>query len=80
MIAGTRRAWLTMLIAGIGEKPATRSGPHALMVCTCAAATSSTASSHVARTRPPLPRAAYVAPAQVGVETISAQAATGSPS
>ena len=47
-----------MDIAGIGENPATRSGPNSLIVCTCAAATSSAASSQVARTSPPLPRAA----------------------
>ena len=45
-------------MAGIGEKPATRSGPYFLIVWTCAAATISLASSHVARTSPPLPRAA----------------------
>ena len=48
----------TIDIAGIGENPATRSGPHRSMVCTWAAATISVASSQVARTRPPLPRAA----------------------
>ena len=50
-------AWLTIDIAGMGEKPATRSGPHCLMVWTLAAATISAASPHEARTRPPLPRA-----------------------
>ena len=50
-------AWETIDMAGIGEKPATRSGPYFLMVCTCAAATISAASSQVARTSPPLPRA-----------------------
>ena len=35
----------TIDIAGIGEKPATRSGPYFLIVCTWAAATSSVASS-----------------------------------
>ena len=47
----------TIDIAGMGEKPATRSGPYFLIVWTWAAATISLASSHVARTRPPLPRA-----------------------
>jgi len=47
----------TIDMAGIGENPATRSGPHVAIVCTWAAATISTASSHDARTRPPLPRA-----------------------
>lgn len=47
----------TIDIAGIGEKPATRSGPYSLMVCTWAAATISAASSQLARTRPPWPRA-----------------------
>ncbi|CPU65196.1 Uncharacterised protein [Mycobacteroides abscessus] len=50
--------WETIDMAGIGENPAMRSGPYAAIVCTCAAATISAASSHVARTRPPLPRAA----------------------
>ena len=43
-------------MAGIGEKPTTRSGPKRLMVETCAAAIISTASSQEARTKPPLPR------------------------
>jgi len=46
-----------MLIAGIGLNPAIRSGPHVRIVCTCAAAANSTASSQLARTKPPLPRA-----------------------
>ena len=45
--------------AGIGENPATRSGPYFAIVCTCAAAIISTASSHDARTSPPLPRARW---------------------
>ena len=49
----------TIDIAGIGEKPAIRSGPQVLMVCTCAAATISTASSQDTRTCPPLPRACW---------------------
>ncbi len=65
-------------IAGIGEKPATRSGPYALTVCTWAA-TSSLTSSQSARTRPPLPRARLYARAFAGSDVISAQAATGSP-
>ena len=48
----------TIDIAGMGEKPATRSGPYFLIVCTCAAAMISVASSQLARTRPPFPRAA----------------------
>jgi hypothetical protein len=44
-------------MAGIGEKPTTRSGPYALTVCTCAAAMSSVTSSQVDRRNPPLPRA-----------------------
>ena len=47
----------TIDMAGMGENPATRSGPYFLIVCTCAAAMISAASSHVARTRPPFPRA-----------------------
>ncbi len=46
-------------MAGIGEKPATRSGPYSLMVWTCAAAIISVASAHVTRTSPPLPRARW---------------------
>ena len=49
----------TIDIAGIGEKPQTRSGPYSLMVCTCAAAIISVASDQVTRTRPPLPRACW---------------------
>lgn len=49
----------TIDMAGMGEKPATRSGPYVLMVCTWAAAVISIASSHEARTRPPLPRARW---------------------
>ena len=52
-------AWETMDMAGMGENPATRSGPCSLMVWTCAAAMISTASSQLARTRPPLPRACW---------------------
>ena len=51
-------AWLTIDIAGIGEKPATRSGPYFLMVWTWAAAAISAASHPSARTNPPFPRAA----------------------
>src|SRR5262245_562555 len=51
----------TIDMAGIGEKPATRSGPYRLIVDTCAAAIISTASSQLARPKPPLPRwALYV--------------------
>ena len=50
-------AWLTIDMAGIGENPATRSGPHFLIVCTLAAAYISEASAQLARTSPPLPRA-----------------------
>lgn len=49
----------TIDIAGIGEKPAIRSGPWALMVCTCAAAIISVASAQVTRTSPPMPRACW---------------------
>ena len=49
----------TIDIAGIGEKPHTRSGPYSLIVCTCAAAIISVASAHVTRTSPPLPRACW---------------------
>ena len=50
-------AWDTIDIAGIGEKPAIRSGPYLAMVCTWAAAAISAASSQPIRIRPPLPRA-----------------------
>ena len=48
-------------MAGMGEKPAQRSGPYALMVWTWAAAAISMASAQLARTSPPLPRALLVA-------------------
>jgi hypothetical protein len=43
-------------IAGIGVKPATRSGPCSRIACTVAAAISWVASSHEQRTNPPRPR------------------------
>ena len=46
-------------IAGMGEKPKTRSGPCSLIVCTWAAAMISMTSAHEARTSPPLPRARW---------------------
>ena len=49
----------TIDMAGMGEKPAQRSGPYALMVCTWAAAAISMASAQLARTSPPLPRARW---------------------
>ncbi len=49
------------------------------MVCTCAAAAISTASSQLARTNPPVPRADLYRRARSGSPVISAQAATGSP-
>ena len=49
--------WETIDIAGMGEKPAIRSGPYVLIVCTWAAAIISTASAQDTRTSPPLPRA-----------------------
>lgn len=66
-------------MAGIGEKPATRSGPWAAMVWTWAAAAISRASSHPMRTRPPLPRADWYRRRLAGSPVISAQAATGFP-
>ncbi len=68
-----------MLIAGMGLNPATRSGPNASIVCTCAAAAISTASAQLARTSPPLPRALLYRPASSGSDTIAAHARTGSP-
>ena len=52
-------AWETIDIAGMGENPATRSGPYVLIAWTWAAATISRASSQETRTRPPLPRARW---------------------
>jgi hypothetical protein len=69
----------TIDMAGIGEKPAIRSGPCSRMVWTWAAATISSASSQLARTRPPLPRARLYRRAFSGSETMLAPAATGSP-
>ena len=43
-------------MAGMGEKPNTRSGPQVLMVWALAATISSLTSSQVARTKPPAPR------------------------
>jgi hypothetical protein len=43
-------------MAGIGVKPATRSGPCSAIACTVAAAIRSVASSHEQRTKPPRPR------------------------
>lgn len=48
------------------------------MVCTCAAATSSTASSQSARTSPPLPRALWYVRRLLGVRLDVPQARTGS--
>ncbi len=70
----------TIDIAGIGEKPTIRSGPCSLIVCTCAAAAISSASSQDTRTCPPLPRARWYARRRSGSPTTSAHAATGSPS
>ncbi len=54
-------------MAGIGEKPKTRSGPHFCAVCRHAAATISSTSSHVVRRKPPLPRASWTAGALLRV-------------
>ena len=43
-------------MAGIGEKPTTRSGPHVLMVWTLEAAMISLTSAQFERTKPPRPR------------------------
>jgi hypothetical protein len=69
----------TIDMAGMGEKPATRSGPCSLIVCTCAAATISCASSQEIRTSPPLPRACWYLRRRCGSAWMSAHAATGSP-
>ena len=67
-----------MDMAGIGEKPATRSGPSVLAVYTWAAAAISRASSQRARTRPPLPRARLYQAVFWLSSTIDPQASTGS--
>ena len=46
-------------MAGIGEKPLTRSGPYSLIVWTTDAAIISSASSQRMRRKPPLPRACW---------------------
>ena len=66
-----------MDIAGIGEKPTTRSGPNFLMVKALAAATISLASSQLARTKPPWPRLDLYCLANSGVWLICSQASTG---
>src|SRR6185437_357794 len=67
----------TIDIAGIGEKPHTRSGPYRLIVWMFAAATISVASSHATRTKPPRPRIDLYFFALAGSSTIDAQASTG---
>jgi hypothetical protein len=67
-----------MDIAGMGEKPAMRSGPCSLMVWILAAAMISLTSSQVDRTKPPRPRRrVYEARASLA-PTMAAQACTGS--
>src|SRR6266545_6156458 len=66
-------------MAGIGEKPATRSGPNRLTVETWAAAIISIASSQLARTNPPLPRWDLYVRARPASSTIASHASTGSP-
>jgi hypothetical protein len=46
-------------MAGMGEKPITRSGPYSLIVCSVEAAMISSASSQWMRRKPPLPRACW---------------------
>src|SRR6188474_738751 len=72
-------AYDTIDMAGIGVKPATRSGPYFRSVWTWAAETMSTTSSQLARTKPPLPRSDLYARAFSGSSTIEAHARTGSP-
>ena len=64
-------------MAGIGEKPAIRSGPYCLMVWALAAAISSVASSQPARMKPPRPRRDTQLWRLAGSSTIERQAATG---
>ena len=74
-------AWLTIDIAGMGEKPATRSGPRCLIVWTLAAATISAASPHEARRQAALAARGLVAhgPSRDRPRR-RLQASTGSPS
>jgi hypothetical protein len=62
----------------MGEKPITRSGPCCFTVCTLAAAMISSASSQVARTKPPWPRSCWYSRRFVVSSWIDFQAATGS--
>src|SRR5438874_8511544 len=64
-------------IAGIGEKPITRSGPHLRAVYRAAAEINSDTSSHLARRKPPLPRACRMRERFCGSSTSEPQASTG---
>src|SRR3546814_12506995 len=64
-------------MAGIGEKPATRSGPYSLIVYAFAAAISSAASSQPTLTKPPRPRFDTQSRRFSGSCTMDRQAATG---
>ena len=66
-----------MDIAGITEKPALRSGPYVFAVYSKDAAVISVASSHVERTKPPIPRADLYFFAFSGSSTIDFQASIG---
>ena len=66
-----------MDIAGIGEKPTTRSGPYFLIVKTLAAAIISLTSSQFARTNPPRPRTVWYSLRFASDWAIEAQASTG---
>ncbi len=65
-------------MAGMGENPVTRSAPCFLTVWIVAAETRSSASSQLARRKPPLPRACWKRRRFPGSSTIDAQASTGS--
>src|SRR3546814_18706979 len=64
-------------MAGIGEKPATRSGPYSLIVYAFAAAISSAASSQPTLTKPHRPRLDTQSRRFSGSCTMDRQAATG---
>jgi hypothetical protein len=66
-----------MDIAGIGEKPITRSGPYFLAVYTLALAISWFTSSQVVRTMPPRPRCCCHSRRASAFSTMLAQASTG---
>src|SRR3546814_17955290 len=64
-------------LAGIGEKPITRSGPYCFTVYRLEAAMISLASSQCTRAKPPMPRRVLYSLVLAGSSTMLAQASTG---